>query len=301
MVGSIERINQDIAALDQAVAKLAEELHSTYSSYLTLLGQTVRQQLILASYNVCTQGYPEEFLRLGLSQRQHLQQTLKHLAQQVQEELLAQLHPPVVLDDPEAESLTADLPAPIEQKSGWFKPTKQPVRRSLTPADLIEWQQAMEQAIGEELRTASHAANRLLQQAGVMPHRLPEPVLEAATRADLVEMSGNTPNLLNLLVETAEENSDDKESLEILIESRELRDPREQRDPREPTVMHIVAIHLRLAEIEFADPALTSIRTKIRSLSAQLKTLGRNYQKKQRERAIAEAQAAWRSSWSDEN
>ncbi len=64
--------------------------------------------------------------------------------------------------------------------------------------------------------------------------------------------------------------------------------------------MQVSAIHLRLTEIEFADAALTPARTKIRTLSAQLRNLGREYQKKMREQAIAEAQAAWRSSWMED-
>jgi len=75
MIGSVERIAQEIATLDQATADLAEALHGTYASYLNRLGQAVRQQLILACYHVCTQGYPESFLQLAFSQRQQLQQT----------------------------------------------------------------------------------------------------------------------------------------------------------------------------------------------------------------------------------
>lgn len=61
MVGAIERIAQEIAALDKATSAIADELYGGYSTYLTVLGQAVRQQLILASYHVCTQGYPESF------------------------------------------------------------------------------------------------------------------------------------------------------------------------------------------------------------------------------------------------
>jgi len=61
-----------------------------------------------------------------------------------------------------------------------------------------------------------------------------------------------------------------------------------------------MVIQLRLTEIEFADAALNVIRNRIRNHSAQLRNLGREYQKKQRERAIAEAQSAWRASWFDD-
>jgi hypothetical protein len=295
MVGSVERIEQELAALDNATSAIADDFYKAYSSYLTVLGQAVRQQLILASYHVCTQGYPESFLTLSYSQRQQLQQRLRALSQQVQEEVLAQLHVPVAIDDPDVEpaasppvidELTAldllpSVPPPVPVVLPVLPPAPP---RSLTPVDLAQWHEALEHAIAAELRTASHAANRLLQQANILPPRLPEPVLEAAAKADLSDARAGTPNLLNLLVETGgktAEKDDDEESTKH-------------------SVMHIVAIRLRLAEIEFAAPTVTAARSKIRSLFAQLKTLGREYQKKQRERSIAEAQAAWRSTWTEE-
>jgi hypothetical protein len=290
MVGSLERIEQDIAAINQMVVALADELHRAYSSYLNALGSSVQQQLILASYHVCTQGYPEQFLHLPYNQRQQLQQTLRNLAHQTKEDVLAQLHPPVVVEDPDL----TDAHPPNHQS--WLdnlpliqKPrpvaSENPVPRSLRPSDLIEWQENLEHAIAQDLHAVSHATNRLLQQAGVLPKQLPETILTSAAKAEMADIGGSTPNLLNLLVEAGGENGAERS---------------EDEDPHGHGIMHIVAIHLRLVEIEFADPTLNASRTQIRSLSAQLKTLEREYQKKQRERAIAEAQAAWRLSWSDE-
>lgn len=283
--------------MTDAIAALAKEFHSAYSDYLTQLGETVRQQLILASYYVCTQGYPERFLKLSYNQRYELQQTLRRLSQQTQEELLAQLHPPDVY----AESEIPKLPEPLELFDELSGETPKEIAQDppvetevangksakpqLTPSHLAQWQQDLENAIAEDLKTASHAANRLMQQAGILPPKLPEPVLEAASKADVSEIGGRTPNLMNLLIETVAE--DPGEKLDV-------------GDLKGHAVMHIVAVHLRIAEIEFSNPALTSCRTRIRSLLAQLKTSGREYQKKQKERAIAEAQAVWRSTWSEE-
>lgn len=77
MAGSINRVDQDIAALEEAIAKIAQEFHHAYEVYLVALGQGVRQQLILASYHLCTQIYPQVFLELSVSQRQKLQQAKK--------------------------------------------------------------------------------------------------------------------------------------------------------------------------------------------------------------------------------
>ncbi|QZZ19276.1 hypothetical protein J5X98_17990 [Leptothermofonsia sichuanensis E412] len=287
---TVERIEKDLAAMHEAIADLANEFHKAYSEYLTLLGQAVRQQLILACYHVCTQGYPERFLRLPYNQRYELQQTLRRLAYQTQEELLAQLHPPVVPAElsPSGSSEFSGETTPSLTDSLTLIPSSPSSDKSekpqLTPAHLAQWQQDLEEAIAQELRTASHAANRLLQQANILPPKLPEPILEAAARADMSEVGGRTPNLMNLLVEAVRNEPTEKDD----------------NDQKGHTVIHIVAIHLRLAEIEFADPAVNSARTRIRSLLAQLKNLGREYQKKQHNRAIAEAQAAWRASWTEE-
>ncbi|MBW4583073.1 MAG: hypothetical protein KME42_26190 [Tildeniella nuda ZEHNDER 1965/U140] len=291
MVGAVERIVQEIAALDKATSAIAEEFYDAYSTYLTLLGQAVRQQLILASYHVCTQGYPGAFLRLSFSQRQQLQQQLRTLAQHVQEEILAQLHKPVLLDNADVDRLALEPTADSEQSSLAWSPAEplavaatQTQPRSLTPTDLAHWREELEQAIVAELRTASHAANRLLQHAQMLPRTLPEPVLEAATDAEMSDPRAGTPNVLNLLVETGDDSTGT--------------DPSDESNER--SMMPIVAICLRRSEIEFADPTVAASRSKLRSLFAQLKALGRDYHKKQHEQSIAEAQAAWRSSWTEE-
>ena len=88
MARAIERIERDIAALKEAIGAIAKELQSAYASYLTTLGQALQKQLILASYHLCTQGYPENFLSLSLNQRQQLQQAIRKLGQQAAEQLL---------------------------------------------------------------------------------------------------------------------------------------------------------------------------------------------------------------------
>ena len=180
------------------------------------------------------------------------------------------------MQQPSTVALASDKPLPV---------TSSPTHpRSLTPTDLAHWREDLEHAITVELRTASHAANRLLQQAHLLPQTLPEPILEAAANADMSEARAGTPNVLNLLVATDDDTAEAEPSDEA----------------KERSVVSIVAIRLRRSEVEFADPSAAAVRSKIRSLYAQLKTLGRDYQKKQHEHAIAEAQAAWRSSWAEE-
>jgi hypothetical protein len=366
MVGTAAQIARDIAALEQAVTELADSFHGAYSSYLIALGQAIRSQLILACYHICTQAHPDRFLKLSYNQRQQLQKTLKYLAVQVQEELLACLLPPgvellaegeAVAVPPGTRTFSTDptfslepsfflptmppsSPAPvampseqsIEQPTGQL--TEQlatsdeggaaeapaappPMPKPITPILLSQWHRDLEQAIGEELRTASHAANRILQQAGILSKALPEPLLDMTASTEGADIGGNTPNVLSLLLSegmgeflsdrgsSARGNHGSSDRSERGTSDRPGRDRlhMDRSGPDEakaPITIHVSAIHLRLAEIEFADAALTLARTKIRTLSAQMRNLGRDYQKKMQERAIAEAQAAWRSSWMED-
>ncbi|MBW4519358.1 MAG: hypothetical protein KME16_06605 [Scytolyngbya sp. HA4215-MV1] len=348
MVASIDRIEKDLAALEAAIVAIAQEFHKTYASYLEALGKTTRQQLILASYYLCTQAYPRHFLHLSLSHRQELQQTLRDLGTQTQQELLAKLIPPLAHQQPDAvagaeaatspELITTELnpivespianspeiestdtataaiefseterfsPAPEISQGNFFATTNPSAGMNLGEAffqarphakpnpleELLLWQETLERAIGEELRSLSHAVNRLFQQTGILPKKLPEPILEAAIRAEATEMVGGPPNLLNLMIETVGDSpkhpSDDK-------------DEDEDEDEDGSSLMRVTTVHLRLSDIEFADSTTMAWRTRLRSLAARLKTLARDYRKKQQERTIAEAEAAWRSVWVDE-
>jgi hypothetical protein len=146
----------------------------------------VRQQLILASYHLCTQGYPEPFLSLPFSARQQLQQAIRKLGQNAAEQLIAGIKIEVseeILDLTQAKPNQNHYPS--------------------NPKLLIQWQQNLEQAIANTLKTSSHETNRLLQQAGILPKTLPAPVLEAAMNASASgEAMAGPPNLLNLLIET---------------------------------------------------------------------------------------------------
>lgn len=299
MARAIERIEQDLAALEEATALLRAELNKTYSQYLQLLGQAVRRQLILASYQVCTHGYPQAFLSLSFNQRQKLQQSIQQMGKKAQEQLLSHLEASKKVTQEEVRDSNSNEPAPQPELSSSELPqddTPEPLSMvepipgnleaqetiditnpELTkPEQLAQWQEQLEESIAQTLETLSLNSNRLLQETGIIPSKLPAAVLEAAAKADnsTESVTVGSPNLLNLLMET--ESEDDSE---------------------DSTLTRIIAINLRLSEIEFADPALNAGRNQIRNLSAKRNTLHREYHKKQRERSVAQAEAAWRASW----
>jgi hypothetical protein len=278
MARGIERIERDIAAIKEAIRAIALELQNAYASYLNTLGLAVRKQLILASYHLCTQGYPENFLYVSLNQRQQLQQAIRKLGQVAAEQLLACIKKSEEVEvDKEDEGNEGDEGG----SSGLIDTSNYQVLSADTsnPIELAKWQQNLEEVMQEILKKLSHDANLLLQKAGVLPKKLPEPILAAAAAAAAAseasaEVMPGPPNLLNLVIEIENEQQSEDSGL-----------------------TQIMAINLRLGEIEFADVTLSSERRQIRNILVQLNKLGREYQKKHRERAIAEAEAAWRASW----
>lgn len=320
MVRSIRKIEQELEAIATRASALNDQLRQAYLQYLTRLGQAVQKQLVLASYQICTQSYPEAFLGLSLSQREALQQGLRSLGDRVSQNLpqlletlssppeaaqtpaadedsvveTQNLAPPPVLElSPEAleaiaaaseseaeeippealESMAAALEsAKAEQRLQSSTPPELDAR---SPLSLLRWFKFLEQQIQLKLQTLSIEANNLLHEFGILPPELPAKLLEMAMQSE-ESMAGNrqAANLLNLVVEAEQEESD-----------------------RENTVMHVAAIRLRLSEIEFADPQLSTEHNKVRQLLREVKQLSKRQQKRQQDWAIAQAEAAWRSSW----
>ncbi|MBE9111094.1 hypothetical protein IQ273_16935 [Nodosilinea sp. LEGE 07298] len=84
MVRPVESIRKDLSALEGATATLAEEFSQIYATYLSVLGQAMRRQVIMATYHLCTQVYPEDFLALTVSDRARLQKAMQSLGHKAQ-------------------------------------------------------------------------------------------------------------------------------------------------------------------------------------------------------------------------
>ena len=316
MVKTIQQIKHDLTTLEDNVTKVAVELRSLYSQYLDRLNLSVQKQLILASYQICTQAYPESFLRLSLNQRQQLQHNLRQIGKKIQPQLFFQddsspspSESPQPQDTNFVESIVGQITVTTEQekemKQSLFEelgleqsnPIEQKEEESLAkteekklqfktlikdqletithPDDLFQWQKQLEGAINQTLEKISNDANSLLQQTQILPHKLPPKFLEVAIQAEEKNSAiSGPPNLLNLLVETDTESKSE-----------------------DSTITQITTIHLRCSEVEFSDPFLSTKRNQIRHLLAKINTIRQQYQRKMRDLAIAEAEAAWRSSW----
>jgi hypothetical protein len=140
------------------------------------------------------------------------------------------------------------------------------------PVELREWQDNIEQSIILRLEEISKMGNSCLQKAGILPEKIPNKVLEMAIEAEEnIPTTSSSANLLNLLIETGE------------IEKEGIN--------------QITVLRLRLSDIEFSESSLINQRNKIREIKEQINQLNQKYQRQIKELTIAEAEAAWRSSW----
>lgn len=178
----------------------------------------------------------------------------------------------------------------------------------LTPTRLAKQHIFLEQQIHNLLQRISKQANHALQAAEVIPN-LPDAVLDAASETEVGPSRGRAvPNVLSVLIAMASDmdvdeplDSDDLDPEHDPSSTEEVDDSEDDDDPREGLMTHLAAVNLRLADLEFGDVQASMWRSKLRAALGQLRKLGKQYQKAQREMAIAEAEQAWRAVWYDDS
>ncbi len=313
MVRSVEQIEKQIVAIAQATKELRVEFERTYSKYLTVLGKSVRQQLILAVYYTCTKAYPQSFLGMSLKQQQQLQEYIRKIADEAPNNLVNLLsfnerkqeitNPPEENHKEASEKFDIAIVANNELeviKLAQSIKLCQTGEESNNPQELWNWQEKLESLIVEILEFTSRRANLGLQQFGIFPKQVSDLLIEAAKEVanhpDINRQGGvalvgealgtpSQPNILNLTVELP------KDPEAVVTKGHLIK-------AEKP--FHIITIHLRLHEIELADSAAMAYRQELRDCVSRLTVLKRDYQKKEQNLIVAKAEAAWRAIWFDE-
>ncbi|NJL83900.1 MAG: hypothetical protein HC890_14955 [Chloroflexaceae bacterium] len=302
MARKLSQIQQDLAAIAQEVTEIAKQLQELYQNYFDALSRSTQKQLILASYQICTQAYPEAFLTITVRQRQRLQEQLKTTGKQLRSQLLTLLTlkgKPPALVELSKEPLEESSPLPLAEAAraaarrrelvinlelpGESEPPVPPdpvdsetavmAFETDNPEELLEWHQVLEMAMDDVLADLSRQANRYLQESQILPEQLSAKLLDMAMQSEeRTNSTSRPPNLLNLMVETKDQENSER-------------------------IAKIVAIRLRLSELEFSDPGLSAQHQQIRKTIDRVNQLRQQYQKRQREQAVAAAEAAWRATW----
>ena len=290
MAKPIEQVEQDLTQLRTASSELGRELTAAYRSYFACFTPTLKQQSIQGCYHLCTNFYPEPFLKLNYDRRAQLLKTLQRVIVNVISDLAVQIEPGSQTKSDDDDEPTGELTAMPAIPIDWFA----------NPSSLSTWQQNLEAEIAHSLKEISYKVNLMLQQAQVLPQDIPKPILEAKPQVDQQGNStANIPNLLSVLIgknsdrpeelET-EDFEDSEDNLDLALENLISR-----QDPAQ--ILQIHSLFLRLTEIEFSNGTVLSLRKNISQLTNKAKILNREYLHKQQELKVAEAESAWRNSW----
>lgn len=279
MAKPIEQLEQDLTKLKSISGEVGRELTAAYKAYFEIFAPTLKQQSIQGCYYLCTNGYTDSFLKLSYNQRSQLLKTLQRVIRNVAADLVNCIDPSKRRnDDDDDNEPTGDLTILSAAPIDWFA----------TPDSLSTWQKNLESEIIRSLKEISYKVNLLLQQGQVMPPSIPKPILEANPQAD--ERGGNTANIPNLLSVLIKEDVPRDEKINIDDDD----------EDNIPKIIEIHSLYLRLSEVEFSNANVLTLRKSINQLVNKTKILRREYFQKQQELKVAEAEAAWRNSWFEE-
>lgn len=178
-----------------------------------------------------------------------------------------------------------------------------------TPDDLVQWYRQVEKLLQRTLVNLSMRLNHHLTEQKIIPENLPSKVLEMALQAEDERLAPNRekmPHIVNLLIETAhktltETDADADEDHAPPEPDEDDEDDEENEEDSSETVRgevsRLTVINLRLTDLEFSDVTLSMIRKQIRTHLNDLKKLRQQYRQLSQQKLSAEAELAWRSSW----
>lgn len=331
MTKSIQQVKQNLEILKSRVAETATELEELHSNYLELLGHSLKQQLILACYQICTQLYPQSFIDLSLNAKQDLQQNLRRLSLELKPQLAEIIAQKELEPEPSELNLMSELIKKLPKPKQRAEDTENP-ENNLTENDLelIKAEIASIENLENIQLIAINASSEQEDELDNSPEAAPKEQvdfenpehlilwhqqIERGIKNTLDETSRKVNHLLqkskiipdrlpNQVVDVAmqaegskgmKNNSRPPQIPHVMNLSIESDKSQKSKSGQKP--LQISLLRLRLAEVEFSDHLLNAKRGQILNLMGKVKKLESQYQAILRELAVIEAQAAWRSSW----
>jgi hypothetical protein len=252
---------------------------------------------MVATYQICTQKYPEAFLRLTYSQRTKLQNKIKGLARDFSHKLVESYQKIELSDNALIKDLHQQIVAIVSSENKTLKLTAEKTQNQehfseevtkqtkelttidsytlqLPPEKLIQLQFDLDDALEDCLIHLSHSVNNCLQEVNVLSQKIPNQILAIALQAEEnTSIVSGAPNLLSILIQKEPKSDEDLE------------------------INPVIAICLRINDLEFHDSQLNLSKQKINKILSQLNNLSEQYEQLHQEYLVAQAEAAWRASW----
>jgi hypothetical protein len=174
MGATLEQLYQEMKNLRKSAAEVGTELQQILKEYMSVLERSVPKQLVLSSFHLCTQVYPEAFVALSVSERESLQKGIQSLGTQLAASLL-------------------EVQIPLQEMD---------LGHEVNPLTLLEGWENAESALVEVLREGTHKINQLLIDSHIMTVKSLDNLLTMAGQAqDAGRTITNPPNLLKAMVD----------------------------------------------------------------------------------------------------
>lgn len=178
MGASLEQLHHEMYNLRKTTAEVGQALRQTVTEYFAALERSVQKQIVLSSFHLCTQIYPETFLELSVFERETLQHNIRQMGRQIAQSL--------------AEILQTFQTLELEGEAD--------------PVTVLEAWEEQEDSITELFRDSSRQINHLLQEAQVMKIKALDKLLDSADKATATGRTiTNPPHLLKALLDPDED------------------------------------------------------------------------------------------------
>ena len=179
MSKSVQQIEKDLTDLESQVSQLAINFLEKYQQYLEILSKIARQQLILASYQICTEIYAQNYLILHKALQQNLQENIRKCANDLQVQIKTLLD----LEQPERPSY------------------REEITHITRPDHLINWLRNIEQKTHQILNQQSTLLNQYFIEKRILSDPISPQLVEIAiqTQGEGGRVNSSA-NLLEILI-----------------------------------------------------------------------------------------------------
>jgi hypothetical protein len=178
MGATIEQLYQEMDQLRKTTSEVGLELRQVLTEYFAVLVRSLQRQIVMSSFHLCTEVYPEAFLERSVFERETLQQNIRKVSREMTDALATALQNFQELE--------------LEEEAD--------------PILVLELWEELEDSVTDLFRDSSRRLNHVLQDAQLMKIKSLDKLLDSADKATATGRTiTNPPHLLKALVDPDED------------------------------------------------------------------------------------------------
>jgi hypothetical protein len=186
MGATLEQLYKEMSQLRKTTSEVGLELRQVLAEYFAVLTRSVQRQVVMSSFHLCTEVYPEAFLERSVIERETLQKSIRQVSRDMTQALF------IALQNFQELELEGEA----------------------NPVLLLELWEELEDSVTDLFRDSSRRLNHFFQNAQVMNIKSLDKLLDSADKATTMGRTiTNPPHLLKALVDPEEEDDDEMDPI----------------------------------------------------------------------------------------